>query len=551
MNNIRRVILSAFALIIAFGASAQNYDDKVVVKAMEEELQRNMNGLKLPRSRTPFYMSYTIGASESVQIVASYGAIKSVSEQPYTKNTANVQLMVGDYKRNSETNYGSPLMAGGIAKEMDGDAVKRSYWTLSDNAYKTSLGHYAQKSNYLMQNPPTGEFAELDDMQKLPAVTAIEESVKLDINIDQWKENIRKLSAIFKDYKDIDDSNVSFNISTYNVFRVTSEGVKIVTPHTVMSITAEALSTTPEGESKGDRMQIFSTSIKDLPNMEEITKRINTFAKGLTDYVSSEHLAKRYGGPVLFTDGAVLAILNNKMMGGNGLVASRPQVGRQLSGDAFARRIDERVIDSKISIINYSDLESYNGKKLVGSYSIDADGVTPPPAITLVENGIVRALLNGRTPTLGAEKSTGSARWSVNARYADFVTAPGTVHYKVTKATNEKSMKKALIKLAKKEKKDFAYIVKSISGNAKVYRVDVKTGEETLVRGAKVGDISLDKLRSISAISNNEVVANTMTGNGTLVSYIYPKSLLLEYVEIVKQGDVRAKQVHLKSPLKR
>ncbi len=553
MNSLKKIILSVLTLSTTLGVSAQNFDEKAIVKAMEEELNRNLSQLTLPNADKPFYMSYTLGVSERIQISASYGAITNQTVEPIITNMTNVQLVTGNYDKNSEVMYGMPLVAGSASKYLTVDGIKRQFWGLSDNSYKATISYNAQKQNYLMQNPLTGELATLPEMQKLDAVTSLDApSTAIDVNMDEWRENVRKLSAIFNNYKEIDNSTVTLGVSTYNAYKVTSEGVKIKAPHYIAELIVSAMSTTKEGETVSDNMQIFKTSLADFPTMDKLEEQINKFAKGLIEYTTSEYIDSRYSGPVMFEGGAVLAILNTNMFGKERLAATRPQIGRQLSSEAFGRRIGKEVVSSNLTVKNYTNLKEYNGEKLIGGYSIDADGVTPPAELTLIENGVVKNLLNGRTPTVGAPKSTGSARWSVLAQYAQTSIAPAIVHYQVTKATKDKSMKKALIKLAKKEKKEYAYIVRSMSQTAsKIYRINVKTGEEQLMRGATVDNVTLDKLMDIAAFSASEKVANILAPTRTYMSCIYPSSMILKSADIVSKGDVKAKTEYLKSPLKR
>ncbi len=348
----------------------------------------------------------------------------------------------------------------------------------------------------------------------------------------------------------IDNSNVSFSATAANIYKVNSEGTLIKSTMILYTLHSSAMCTTPEGEHFGDQISVTKTSLADLPSVEEFTKSIKSLAERMINYRNSELLKVRYNGPVMYEGGAVAGILNGLILGG-GVIGSRPQEGAQISGESFSRRIGELVVDPRITVKNYTTLKEYNGEKLLGSYEIDADGVKPAAEMTLIEAGKVKSIINTRYPTVGAEESTGSNRWALTQRGIASFTSPGTVHYQITKGTKQSAMKKALIKLAKKNKNEYAYIVRS--GNAgmpMIYQVDLKSGAETLLRGATMDGLDISDLKEIAKISSEEVVSSSLAG-GVMVSYIVPKSIIIEDADILKKGDVKTKVMHLKSPLQR
>ncbi len=557
MTSLKKIILVALALPISLQVSAQSFDSKVVTKAMQEELERNVSTLMLPGSTQPFFMDYAFVGGESVAIKAANGAILTTSVKPRYNNFASVGLKLGDYYRTSDVRYGIPDNASAVPMNADADAVKRALWNISDEAYKAAVNMNSQKQNFLMQNPRTGEMADLADFEEISVselksdVSAPLASVNLDIA--QWENNLRKLSAIFNNYKEINNSEVVITMEAKNIIRVTSEGVARNESVTVVNLIYSAAVFTPEGQSMADNVVITKLTLDELPSMEKLEENINKFAKNLIEYASAEYMGLRYSGPVLFMNGSAAGILNNQIIGS--LSAVRPQEGGQLGGAAFGKRLNEQIIDKRITIKNYTTMKEYNGTKLYGSYDVDAEGVVPAAEMLLIENGAIKMLMNGRIPAEGAANSTGSNRFTVYgpmSQYGVLSVAPGTIHYQISKGTKEASMKKALLKLAKKEKSEFAYIVKGLSAYApKIYRVNVKTGEETLIRGARIGAVQLSKLKELAAISAEEEVVNTLSPNGTLFSFIAPKSIIVNDVEIVKSGDPKTKVTHLTAPLRR
>ena len=132
------------------------------------------------------------------------------------------------------------------------------------------------------------------------------------------------------------------------------------------------------------------------------------------------------------------------------------------------------------------------------------------------------------------------------------MTAPGTLHVKADDGLKPEAMKKALIKAAKEKKLDYAYIVRRMSGNASLlYRIDVKTGEETQVRFGKISPVNMAKLKNVRAICSQEKVNNFILDKGAVISMIYPSSILLDNVDITVMDVRKRKPPVLKNPLQK
>ena len=73
--------------------SAQNQEeDKLIFKALQDELNRNKNELYLPGFDKPFFISYTFNRAHSFEISASLGALISSLESPRS-SVASIRLL--------------------------------------------------------------------------------------------------------------------------------------------------------------------------------------------------------------------------------------------------------------------------------------------------------------------------------------------------------------------------------------------------------------------------------------------------------------------------
>lgn len=549
-----KYILSLLLFFLLVGPlAAQNDQDQVIFKAMQDEMQRSKDQLMLPGMEKPYYLSYTLGRSRQFEVVASLGGITNYYESPWMA-TGGVQLFLGSYDHNNDINYSPASVQAGMPEMVDYDVIRRNYWLGTDAMYKWSLQAAAMKDAYLKANPKTAEEAAVKDQQKVDAVTRINEPKNVyTVDRSALEKIVEELSLIFKDYKDIYNSSVAITGQEMEVYKATTDGVVLKEPLRYASLVASGYVMTEDGVRIDDAYSVLVARPDDLPSLENLKKGVKAFAENLIKLKNAPAITEYYAGPVLFEDGASSSVLTSNLLKKGALFAYRkPDTDRAPSVKTLDGRLGMKIIDTRLTIKNYSSLEKYNGVPLLGAYEIDAEGIVPEKEMVLVENGIFKSMLNGCIPTLNAPKSTGSSRFLLSSRNGMVATAPGTIHIKVDKGTKPEKMKNALIKAAKEEGLKYAYIVRSLAGKAsRIYRVDLKDGSETQVRFGDVSGLTLANLKRMLNISSKENVSNYILNGQLLSSLIYPSSILVENIEINKSEVKKDKEQVLTFPLQR
>lgn len=541
-----------FFLLVA-PLAAQNDQDQAILKAMQDEMQRNKEQLVLPGMQRPYYLSYTLGRYRQFEVRGSLGGIIQAMESPWYSR-GGVQMFLGNNDHNNDFTYGCVLAQVPMPSEIDYNALRRSYWMGSDMMYKWSLQAANMKETYLKSNPRTPEEADLKDRLKVAPVTKME-SAKTQYNIDMpaLEKLVSEVSAVFKDYKDIYNSSVTVSGSEMELYKMTTDSVILKIPQRYTNLYATAYVLTDDGVRIDDTFSVLVANPEDLPSIDDLKKKVKTFAENLVKLKNAPVVTEYYGGPVLFEEGAALNVFTSNLLRKGALIAYRkPSMDRAQPVKTLNDRLNMKIVDSRLTIKNYSSLEKYNGVTLLGAYDIDADGIVPPKEITLVENGIFKGMLNGTVPTVLTPESTGSSRFVLSSRTGEYTVAPGTIHVKVEKGMKPEKMKSALIKAAKEEGLKYAYIVRGLAGKAsRIYRVDLKDGSETQVRFADVTGLTLVNMKRMLGISSKENVSNYLLNGEVLTSAIYPSSLLIENIELNKSEVKKDKEQVLTFPLQR
>ena len=535
-------------LVAMITAKAQNSPDEIIFKAMGDELQRTREHLQLQGAPLPFYVSYTLGRSRQFAVSGALGGVLSYVEIPWTMKGA-VQLFLGNYHRN--TNVGGQTLPVSLPAEVDYDGIRRGFWQASDMMYKMSLQLLMKKTSYLKEHPLPAEEEALDELQQLPGITRHTQRTKVfGINQKAFENMVKELSAVFLGYKEIYNTSVLLTGIETDIYKLTSEEVSLKFPLGIVTLEVKGTVKAADGASISDALRIQAETPGELPSLEELKKQVTDFAAGLMALKNAPCIEGFYSGPVMFEEEAVASLFNLHLLKQGALFANRT-FGRGNAG-AVASRFGEQILDKRLTIKNYTAMETYAGKNLKGNYDMDMEGVVPMPELTLVEQGVFKAMLNGRTPAPHAPVSTGSSRMALMPGNFAAVTAPGTTHILVEKGTKPQKMKADLLKAAKAKGLKYAYIVRTVAGMAsKIYRVDVKSGETTQVRGANIPFITFSQLMNLGDISSEERVDNYWWNNTCFASMIYPSAITIDRLDISKVTATPEKEPELKYPLQR
>lgn len=540
------IITQLLAVLTLFGQT----NDNVLFKAMQDEMDRSKKELILPNSPSAYFVAYTVGETQYISVSSSLGTALSVKESP-KERVHSVNLYVGDSKFSSDYSYsGNGLSSQFFTNRDDNyDQLRRNFWQTSDIAYKFAVEVYNSKKNNIKTATLSDEEKALPDMLPLSKVEVFTPAIPA-FNFDRksYVELSNTLSKEFAKYPVIFGSGIEIaGIQTLYYYQST-EGTKIKEPVSYVSLTIKGRVRNTKGQIVDDRQVIYAKTFEQLPSKEALLKKVNEFSSNLSALQSASSMEEYYLGPVLFESTAAAKIFADNLISPSGIVSFRKPIQVMATAaraenvsskngiKALEERINKKVIDSRLSVANLTDMKEFGGVSLFGDYSMDAQGVAPVKEVKLIENGILRTLLSSRIPTKKIGASTGSMRFGVQPRAIVLDVVPGTLVISSPNGSSSADLKAELIKSAIEEGLDYAYIVRKIDGDSDqyIYKVSVKDGSETLVIGAEISPIPLNKLKRVLGVSKEQEAFNYLYNGQIPVSVVSPKSILIEDVEINK-----------------
>jgi len=270
---------------------------------------------------------------------------------------------------------------------------------------------------------------------------------------------------------------------------------------------------------------------------------------------------EEYYGPVLLVHQAISnAFLSGLFGADNSLIASREPLVYNMKKSmvprektSFETRLDKKILSKDLSVTALPGLEEYNGTALMGNVKVDAEGITPPEEIVLVQNGILKNLLSDRVPTPKMLQSNGHHRIGVRMGGFTFQNAPSVIKVSTALPYSYADLKKQLVHLAREKGLEVAYILKPLIASASYsplcyYQLELQTGEERLVRPLLLNPVSMNDLNKSLFMSDHLYVSNLLYGSlsrfgstvmdGIPVSIISPDAMVLKEVTLnVSSGN--------------
>ena len=530
----------------SYGKDAGKDAGEIIFKAMEDEMKRTKDSLHFANLPLPYFVDYKYINGNITYVSASLGGVHSVR---HLKNQSQgfINLSLGDKMTTSSMALDNIDMNFTFPNEIDYDMIRRGFWILSDRSYKMALNNMGAKVNMRKSNPLPEEDVNIPEMLELPACEYIEKSAVVPVDTALMIKYASELSAIFADYPRIFNSDVNFNAETKDIYRITSEGQKLRFALPELKLNINGNIKTCDGSSLYDQFEVYAKHTSELPSLEELKQRTRDFCELLVKKADAPVVKEFYVGPIMIEDESVVEAISHQVVQTSCIASRDLQKGSSTS----SMMLGKRIIDTKLSISQLADTPEYKGQKLLANYKVDVDGVAPKKSLPIIENGILKALLTGRHPAIGAMESTGNNRFQFSSPASKCT--PGIIHVSIDKCIPQASMKSTFLKEAKKAGLDHAYIVKAPKDCWKyLVRVDVNTGEEEIVRVSEIPNPSRSALMHITAASKDEFVSNhSHYDYNTVISYIVPRSIIVESIEYSFLKPDRQEDFQLQNPMER
>jgi len=540
--------VSLFASGIATAAPATTETDGrlTVLGALKTELQRSKQKLALPDEPAAYFIRYLVRDYNEQEIGARFGAIIEDSHQQ--ARHAAVEVRVGDYKFDNTADdgaergfdmddfekYDPPIVA---PLENDIEAIRGSLWLQTDAKYKQALSALHKKRGKRVTE--VVEDASLPSFSKdATNKQHIDKRLTPKLDHDLWVRRLKASSAQFRKDPKIFDSTVKLSVSHQIRTIVTTEGTELVNERLIYGLHLMATSRADDGLLISHSKSFYGADQKELPDDVALTKSTDELMREVAALRSAPMLDP-YNGPAILLPEAAGVFFHEAL--GHRLEGERQNSNSE--GATFKGQVGKPILPTFISVLDDPSLSSVGSVSLNGHYEFDDEGVPSRPLV-LVDKGVLRDYLKSRTPVKDSPLSNGHGR---SEGTADPIGRMANTIVRSTKQVPYAKLKEMLLAEIRRQKKDFGLIIADITGGQTntttydfqafkgmpriVYKVQAKTGKETLVRGVEFVGTPIGSLNRIVASGDNVGVFNGYCGaeSGYVpVSTVAPAVLISE-----------------------
>jgi predicted Zn-dependent protease len=531
----------------------------VLLDALTAELTRSKKGLPGEKDAPLYYLSYRVTDGETWNQSASFGALEGLtpSRNPAAGKVRLLDVTVrmgspaldNTHKQRGGYGYGGFDFGGGRSLPIDDDrgALEVSLWKATDEAYRTASRELLKvRANVAVK---TKDEDSAPDFSKDTAHQRVEAKARpLDevLNRDQLQAMLKRLSMPFKTHPNILRSGVAMQVASTPHYSVDSDGSRLREPRFFARLMVYGSVRADDGMELDFFDSAEATTVEGLPSEADFAPRVARVIEKL-EALRKAPTIEPYTGPAIITHRAAGVFFHE-------IFGHRIEGHRQKDADegkTFTHRVGQPVVPSFISVTDDPTRAKFGDIPLNGFYLFDEEG-QPAQKVNLVENGVLRAFLMGRSPVTGFASSNGHGRAQPGLKP---VSRQGNLLIDSTRQLPPDQLRAKLIEEVKARGKPYGLVFEEISGGFTttraggtpqafkvipqvVYRVYPDGRPDELVRGVDVVGTPLASFERILATGDDFRVFNGFCGaeSGWVpVSAVAP-SLLVSDIEVERKA---------------
>lgn len=556
-------------------------------RALQDELRRSMDSLSIESLKKPYYLEYTFRYRWSARAKVSLGGTLDSGQTASARLTVGIR--VGSPERDNTNFFDAALLFFGgdddetyrnrpVPLEPSYARMRHQAWLATDAAYKAAVEQYAKKEAVLknrIQQDTTPDFV------LLPPQTLADTAADIPhVDLAAVCRQLRSISALARDYPEIQTATITFEHIPELVLYVNSEGRQMTKLHRQVGIEIVATTQAPDGMPLAQTYAAYARTLDELPSWDSLAQAMRGVLEHLRQVAAAPVVSEPYSGPVLFV-GQAAAELFAQVFAPN-LVAQRPQLAEQGVQEqnrfgALQNKLGARVMAEFLSVESAPQRTTIGRTPVAGAYRIDDEGIEPEPLV-LVRRGYLETLLSSRVPTRRIRTSNGRSRGG-GAMYDVLILRSEDR----SRSLSQRALLEKMQHMLKRRDLPYGYIVREVLNQNLLYTAVYqqtsgtfpsggegqipallvervwRDGRRELVRGALLAPGGYQVFRDVVAVGQSLYVHNLLApsvispyrtgGAQYVVATIASPDVLIEDLEIRPLEDGYPKPPLLPSPL--
>lgn len=523
-----------------------------LLEILRTELKQQMQALQ-KQEYPPYHINYRVTDLNTSYVAASFGALMASSTQHQRQLVTQVRVGDPSFDNFRDRDMGAITSRTGIKPtllaidhEHAEDAIRQALWFETCNRYRFAVDFYqqalAEHSVQVEREDRTPCFS------PSPVEKYYEEPLPADKtspHLEQWKEKVREISAIFNSDDKIISGNVAFKYTAERRYFIDTEGTEVVQNLPYALIVVSGTTKATDGMELPLSLTYFAYDPDSLPALSVIledTRHLVNRLKALRD----APMVDPYTGPALLS-GAAAGVFFHEIFGHR---IEGQRMKSENDGQTFKKMIGQTVLPNDLLVYDDPTLQRYAGKYLNGFYKYDDQGVKAR-RVNIVVDGILNDFLMTRTPIEGHLSSNGHARAEGGA---DPVSRQSNLIIESKEPKTNQEMRELLREEIRKQGKEFGYFFAEVTSgftftgreNAsafnvtplEVYKVYADGRPDQLVRGVNLIGTPLSMFSNIICAGKQHEVFTGMCGaeSGQIPVTAIAPMILVNKVEMQRKA---------------
>jgi TldD protein len=374
-------------------------EDDPILEAMAAELRRSRQGLRVPGSPRPYYLSYVLRRRRELLLEAAYGSL--LRRRDREQGALHVDVRVGSHEFDN-------VIDGGLGgddtqresadwltapDDLDPGALRYSLWKLTQMKFDEALEDYydhrkAMVAEYLRDE--VASFTREPPCRHLESLESFDRTQQLPI--ERWSSELVELSRRLLEHPDIHDPGVSIRGERVHRWFVDSDGSVVRSSDLWLEFEVRGWVLTDDGvyvEASRSWPARSVSEMLDAPMMAVLFDQVVAELAQLRDADSPGSFV----GPALLLGQAASTMFHEALghrLEGNRLVARGET-------RTFAHLLGKRILPPGLHVFDDPTITQVAGRSLWGSYRVDDEGV-PARRAELVRDGLLVGFLRNRAP---------------------------------------------------------------------------------------------------------------------------------------------------------
>lgn len=490
-------------------------DSDPVLDVMVRELARSMEGYDVPGNPRPYFMSYSMRRTQKLRLGAAYGSLLRTRQG--TRARIYCEVRVGDKRFDNVMDAGLDVDAHdresadwvAAPDDLDPVALQVALWKLGQIKFDEALEDYYDHKKAMVSEYLRDEVEALTPEPPLQHREALHDE---ELPRQQWEQMLREASRAFLKHPEFHDPTITLNVHRVQRWMATTEGTRVITENLYAQLDVGGWILTDDGVYVDASRQHYARTLEAVPDAAGLTEMVERVLADLAALRKAQ-APGAFIGPALLAGQAASTLFHEAL-------------GHRLEGDrlvargetrTFAHKLGETILPAGLDVYDDPTATLEDGSPVWGGYRVDDEGV-PAQRARLVEDGVLRGFLHGRTPTRHSGRSNGHGRHegisAPMSRMAHLV-----VEGRPEESLSWETLEDRLVELAVAQGRSEAMIIRRIHGGetstgaydfqvfkgepAEVWLLDVQTRDKRRVRDVELIGTPLAALQRVVAFGGS------------------------------------------------